>query len=74
MNFLNLFSLKKIKVFNPTLTKFCVMEQRHMHLDPLDDNVMEAQGVFDQQDYEAQQQLPFSFRVQPMQPNLQERF
>ncbi|KAG6387923.1 hypothetical protein SASPL_153118 [Salvia splendens] len=49
---------------------------RQMHLDPMDDNVMEAQGVYDQQvaDYEAQQQMPFAFRVQPMQPNLQERF
>ena len=47
-----------------------------MHLDPMDDNVMEAQGVYDHQvgDYEAQQQMPFAFRVQPMQPNLQERF
>ncbi|KAL1532427.1 floral homeotic protein GLOBOSA-like isoform X1 [Salvia divinorum] len=49
---------------------------RQMHLDPMDDNVMEAQGVYDHQvaDYEAQQQMPFAFRVQPMQPNLQERF
>lgn len=55
--------------------QFCD-EQRQMHLDPMDDNVMEAQGVYDQQvaDYEAQQQMPFAFRVQPMQPNLQERF
>ncbi|KAG8375456.1 hypothetical protein BUALT_Bualt10G0101800 [Buddleja alternifolia] len=50
---------------------------RQMHLDPMDDNhVMEAQGVYDHHqvvaDYEAQ--MPFAFRVQPMQPNLQERF
>lgn len=51
-------------------------EQRQMHLDPMDENVMEAQGVYDHQgvaEYEAHQ-MPFSFRVQPMQPNLQERF
>ncbi|KAK6158796.1 hypothetical protein DH2020_006110 [Rehmannia glutinosa] len=49
---------------------------RQLHLDPMDDNVMEAQGVYDHQgvaEYEAQQ-MPFAFRVQPMQPNLQERF
>ncbi|KAL3630034.1 hypothetical protein CASFOL_023018 [Castilleja foliolosa] len=56
---------------------------RQMHLDPMDDNAMEAhhQGaVYDHHhhqgvaDYEAQQ-MPFAFRVlQPMQPNLQERF
>ncbi|GFP93187.1 floral homeotic protein globosa [Phtheirospermum japonicum] len=58
---------------------------RQLHLDPMDDNVMEAhQGVYDHHhqhqhhhqevvDYEAQQ-MPFAFRVQPMQPNLQERF
>ncbi|KAL0330226.1 UNVERIFIED_CONTAM: Floral homeotic protein GLOBOSA [Sesamum radiatum] len=48
---------------------------RQLHLDPMDDNVMESQGVYDHQgvaDYEAQ--MPFAFRVQPMQPNLQERF
>ncbi|KAL6533851.1 hypothetical protein OROHE_013684 [Orobanche hederae] len=47
---------------------------RQLHLDPMDDNVMEAhQGVYDHPEYEAQQ-MPFAFRVQPMQPNLQERF
>ncbi|KAL6556573.1 hypothetical protein OROGR_005861 [Orobanche gracilis] len=51
---------------------------RHMHMDPMDGNVMEAnQGVYDHHqgvpEYEAQQ-MPFAFRVQPMQPNLQERF
>ncbi|KAL0312094.1 UNVERIFIED_CONTAM: Floral homeotic protein GLOBOSA [Sesamum radiatum] len=48
---------------------------RQLHLDPMDENVMESQGVYDHQgvaDYEAQ--MPFAFRVQPMQPNLQERF
>ncbi|KAL8537008.1 hypothetical protein ACS0TY_012261 [Phlomoides rotata] len=47
-----------------------------LHLDPMDDNVMEAQGVYDHQgvpDYEAHQ-IPFSYRVQPMQPNLHDRF
>ncbi|KAI3468337.1 hypothetical protein Pfo_025000 [Paulownia fortunei] len=45
-----------------------------LHLDPMDDNVMETQVVYDHHgvaDYEAQQ-MPFAFRVQPMQPNLQE--
>ncbi|KAL8521637.1 hypothetical protein ACS0TY_011964 [Phlomoides rotata] len=47
-----------------------------LHLDPMDDNVMEAQGVYDHQgvpDYEAHQ-IPFSYRVHPMQPNLHDRF
>ncbi|KAL6501912.1 hypothetical protein OROGR_027045 [Orobanche gracilis] len=51
---------------------------RQMHSDPMDDNVMEAhQGVYDHHqgfpEYAAQQ-MPSAFRVQPMQPNLQERF
>ncbi|CAA0826345.1 Unknown protein [Striga hermonthica] len=54
---------------------------RQLHLEPMDENVMEAHpGVYDPHhhhglaDYEAHQQMPFAFRVQPMQPNLQERF
>ncbi|XP_051137419.1 floral homeotic protein GLOBOSA [Andrographis paniculata] len=62
---------------------------RQLHLDGMDENVLETgQGVYDHHhhhhdhnaavaaagvaDYEAQ--MPFAFRVQPMQPNLQERF
>ncbi|EYU21961.1 hypothetical protein ABFS83_01G030600 [Erythranthe nasuta] len=47
-----------------------------LHLDPMDENVIEPHGLYDHQgvpDYEAHQ-MPFAFRVQPMQPNLQERF
>ncbi|KAK4485844.1 hypothetical protein RD792_008491 [Penstemon davidsonii] len=56
---------------------------RQLHLDnPMnhDNHVMQSQGggvVYHHQiaaDYEAAAQMPFSFRVQPMQPNLQERF
>ncbi|KAL3819082.1 hypothetical protein ACJIZ3_004987 [Penstemon smallii] len=59
---------------------------RQLHLDPMNDhdNVMQSQGgggvVYHHQnqiaaDYEAAAaQMPFAFRVQPMQPNLQERF
>ncbi|XP_022862264.1 floral homeotic protein GLOBOSA-like [Olea europaea var. sylvestris] len=39
---------------------------RQMHLDPMDDH---QQGVGD-----FEYQMPFAFRVQPMQPNLQDRF
>ncbi|KAL2517582.1 Floral homeotic protein PISTILLATA [Abeliophyllum distichum] len=49
---------------------------RQMHLDPMDDhNVLENGDVYHQHgvgDYETQ--MPFAFRVQPMQPNLQDRF
>lgn len=50
---------------------------RQMHLDPMDEhNVLENGDVYHQQqgvgDYEYQ--MPFAFRVQPMQPNLQDRF
>ncbi|XP_075487710.1 floral homeotic protein GLOBOSA-like [Primulina tabacum] len=50
-----------------------------LQLNPMDEqHVMENHGVYDHHqqahvpDYEAH--MPFSFRVQPMQPNLQERF
>ncbi|XP_051151579.1 floral homeotic protein GLOBOSA-like [Andrographis paniculata] len=62
---------------------------KQLHLETMDDNVMGTsthphhQGVYDHHhgaaaatagDYEAQMHHPFAFRVQPMQPNLQERF
>ncbi|XP_073124565.1 floral homeotic protein GLOBOSA [Henckelia pumila] len=49
-----------------------------LHLNSMDEHVMENQRMYDHhqqdhiRDYEAH--MPFSFRVQPMQPNLQERF
>ncbi|KAL2501317.1 Floral homeotic protein PISTILLATA [Forsythia ovata] len=49
---------------------------RQMHLDPMDDhNMLENGDVYHQQgvgDYKTQ--MPFAFRVQPMQPNLQDHF
>lgn len=50
-----------------------------LHLNPTDEHVMENHNAYDHHqqvhvpDYEAHM-MPFSFRVQPMQPNLQEHF
>ncbi|KAL2496922.1 Floral homeotic protein PISTILLATA [Forsythia ovata] len=49
---------------------------RQMHLDPMDDhNMLENGDVYAQQGVgDNETQMPFAFRVQPMQPNLQDHF
>ncbi|OIT36534.1 PREDICTED: floral homeotic protein GLOBOSA [Nicotiana attenuata] len=47
---------------------------RQLEIASMNRNMGEIGEVFQQRENEYQTQMPFAFRVQPMQPNLQERF
>ncbi|NP_001313154.1 floral homeotic protein GLOBOSA [Nicotiana tabacum] len=47
---------------------------RQLEIASMNRNMGEIGEVFHQRENEYQTQMPFAFRVQPMQPNLQERF
>nr|AWD93714.1 GLOBOSA1 [Nicotiana benthamiana] len=47
---------------------------RQLEIASMNRNMGEIGQVFQQRENEYQNQMPFAFRVQPMQPNLQERF
>ncbi|XP_009588907.1 floral homeotic protein GLOBOSA isoform X2 [Nicotiana tomentosiformis] len=47
---------------------------RQLEIASMNRNMGEIGEVFHQRENEYQTQIPFAFRVQPMQPNLQERF